>query len=242
MEQMQWRATPRELDMTRARAELAASTVFMARVFNWMMIGLGVTALVALGMQATGLVYLVAGTPLYLVLALAELGLVFYLAARVSQLAPGTATWLFVAYSALNGVTLSAILLRYSGASIASTFLITAGMFGAMALYGMVTKRELTGVGSFMFMDLIGILIAMIVNFFLKSPSLYYAISFIGVIVFVGLTAYDTQKIKEMGEQGIMDQGEAAIQKTAIMGALSLYLDFINLFIMLLRLFGGSRD
>lgn len=242
MEQMQWRATPRELGMDRARAEVAASTVFMARVFNWMMIGLGVTALTALAMQATGLVYLVAASPLYLVLALVELGLVFYLAARVSQLAPATATWLFVAYSALNGVTLSAILLRYSGASIAATFFITAGMFGAMALYGMITKRDLTGLGSFMFMGLIGLLLAMIVNFFLQSSSLYYAISFIGVIIFVGLTAYDTQKIKEMGEQGIMDQGEAAVQKTAIMGALTLYLDFINLFIMLLRLFGGSRD
>jgi len=126
--------------------------------------------------------------------------------------------------------------------AIAATFFITAGMFGAMAVYGLVTKRDLSGIGSFLFMGLIGIIIASVVNIFLKSSSLYWAISLIGVFVFVGLTAYDVQKIKNMGEQGIMEQGGEAIQKGAIMGALALYLDFINLFLMLLRFFGGSRN
>jgi uncharacterized protein len=115
-------------------------------------------------------------------------------------------------------------------------------MFAAMAVYGMVTKRDLSGMGSFMFMGLIGILLASVVNIFLKSSALYWAISGIGVLVFVGLTAYDVQKIKTIGEEGIMQQGEAAIRKGAIIGALALYLDFINLFLMLLRFFGGSRD
>ena len=122
------------------------------------------------------------------------------------------------------------------------TFFITAGMFGAMAVYGLVTKRDLSGFGSFLFMGLIGILIASVVNFFLKSSSLYWAISFIGVFIFTGLTAYDVQKIKNMGEQGIMAEGDAAIKKGSIMGALTLYLDFINLFLMLLRIFGGRRN
>ena len=142
----------------------------------------------------------------------------------------------------LNGLTLSSIFLAYTTASIAGTFFITAGMFGAMAVYGLVTKRDLSAMGSFMFMGLIGIILASIVNIFLKSSSLYWAISVIGVLVFVGLTAWDVQKLKNMGEQGIMEQGEAAIRKGAIIGALALYLDFINLFLMLLRFFGGARD
>ncbi len=180
--------------------------------------------------------------PLYWILLIGEIGLVFYLAARIESLQPSTATWLFIAYSIMNGVTLSVLFLMYSGASIASTFLITAAMFGAMAVYGLVTKRDLSGMGSFMFMGLIGVLLASVVNIFLQSSSLYWAISVIGVFVFVGLTAYDVQKIKQIGEQGIMEQGETAIHRGAIMGALALYLDFINLFILLLRFFGGSRD
>jgi len=168
--------------------------------------------------------------------------MVFYLSARIGRIQPGTATGLFLAYSALNGVTLSTIFLAYTHASIAATFLVTAGMFAAMAVFGMVTKRDLSGMGSFMFMGLIGLILASIVNIFLKSSAVYWAISAIGVLVFVGLTAYDVQKIKNIGEQGIMEQGEAAIRKGAIIGALALYLDFINLFLMLLRFFGGSRD
>jgi FtsH-binding integral membrane protein len=151
------------------------------------------------------------------------------------------ATGIFLGYSALNGVTLSTILLYYTASSVAATFFVTAGMFGAMAVYGFVTKKDLSSWGSFLFMGLIGIIIAMVVNIFLASPMISWVISGIGVIIFTGLTAYDVQQITRMGEQGIMDGGEAAIRKGAIMGALKLYLDFINLFLMLLRFMGDRR-
>ncbi len=240
MEQLQSRVGTR--DLTRAEVQKEVSTVFLAKVFNWMAAGLGITGVVALFTVYSGFAQAIAASPLYWVLLIGELGLVFYLAARIQNLQPSTATGLFIAYSIMNGVTLSVLFLKYSGASIASTFLITAGMFGAMAVYGLVTKRDLSGMGSFLFMGLIGVLLASVVNIFLQSSSLYWAVSVIGVFVFVGLTAYDVQKIKEIGEQGIMAQGEAAIQRGAIMGALALYLDFINLFILLLRFFGGGRD
>jgi len=229
-------------DITLAQARQQASTVFLAKVFNWMAIGLAITGAVAYFVAASGMVRTLVASPVFFILVLAELGLVFFLSARIEKIQPGTATGLFVGYSVLNGVTLSTIFLAYTHASIAATFLVTAGMFAAMAVYGMVTKRDLSGLGSFMFMGLIGILLASIVNIFLASPALYWAISAIGVLVFVGLTAYDVQKIKNIGEEGIMSQGEAAVRKGAIIGALALYLDFINLFLMLLRFFGGSRD
>jgi uncharacterized protein len=228
------------LTMTQVRQD--AATVFLAKVFNWMAIGLGLTGIVAFLTAHSGLAMAIVATPLFFVLILAELGIVFYLSARIDRLQPGTATGLFIGYSFLNGLTLSAIFLAYTSASIAGTFFITAGMFGAMAVYGLVTKRDLSAMGSFMFMGLIGIILASIVNIFLKSSSLYWTISVIGVLVFVGLTAWDVQKIKNMGEQGIMEQGEAAIRKGSIIGALALYLDFINLFLMLLRFFGGNRE
>lgn len=229
-------------DITLAQARQQASTVFLAKVFNWMAIGLTVTGVVAYFVAASGMVRALIASPVFFILVLVELGLVFFLSARIERMQPGTATGLFVGYSVLNGVTLSTIFLAYTHASIAATFLVTAGMFAAMAVYGMVTKRDLSGLGSFMFMGLIGILLASLVNLFLKSSSLHWAISAIGVLVFVGLTAYDAQKIKNIGEDGIMTQGEAAVRKGAIIGALALYLDFINLFLMLLRFFGGSRD
>ena len=229
-----------QITLSQARQE--ASTIFLAKVFNWMSIGLGLTGVIAWFTASSGLAAQLVQGPMFMILLLAELGLVFYLSARIEKIQPGTATGLFLGYAALNGLTLSMIFLRYTGSSIAATFFITAGMFGAMAVYGLVTKRDLSGMGSFLFMGLIGIIIASVVNIFLKSSSLYWAISLIGVFVFVGLTAYDVQKIKRMGEEGIMQQGEGAIQKGAIMGALTLYLDFINLFLMLLRFFGGSRD
>jgi uncharacterized protein len=222
------------------KAQQEVSTVFLAKVFNWMAAGLGLTGLVAWLTASTNLFYTI--QPLFLPLIIAEIGLVWYLSARIDKLQPGTATGLFFGYAFLNGLTLSVIFLAYSGASIAATFLITAGMFLSMSIYGMVTKRNLDGVGSFMFMGLIGIIIASIVNLFIGSTVLDLAISLIGVIVFVGLTAYDVQKIKMMGEEGIMSQGDAAVRKGAIRGALALYLDFINLFLMLLRFFGGGRD
>ena len=228
--------------ITLAQAKQDASTIFLAKVFNWMAIGLGVTGVIAWYMASSGLAAQLVATPLFMILLIAELGLVFYLSARVDKIQAGTATGLFIGYAALNGITLSMIFLAYTQSSIATTFFITAGMFGAMAVYGLVTKRDLSGLGSFLFMGLIGIIIASVVNIFLKSNSLYWAISLIGVFVFVGLTAYDVQKIKTMGEEGIMEQGEAMVRKGAIMGALALYLDFINLFLMLLRFFGGARD
>ncbi|MCI5168271.1 MAG: Bax inhibitor-1/YccA family protein [Candidatus Electrothrix sp. GM3_4] len=227
---------------TAVKARQEASTIFLAKVFNWMAAGLALTGIVAWLAATSGLTRSIISSPLYIVLIIAEVGLVIYLSARVEKIRAATATALFLGYAALNGLTMSVIFLRYTGASIAGTFMITAGMFGAMALYGMVTKRDLSGMGSFMFMGLIGIIIASVVNMFLGSSTLHMAISGIGVIIFVGLTAYDVQRIKTMGEQGIMTQGEETLQKGAILGALALYLDFINLFWMLLTFFGGGRD
>jgi len=237
---MQTQIKTRSITITEARQE--ASTIFLAKVFNWMAIGLAVTGGVAFLTAESGMARTLVASPIFFVLVLAELGMVFFLSARIDKLQPGTATGLFLGYSVLNGLTLSTIFLAYTHASIAGTFLVTAGMFGAMAVYGLVTKRDLSGMGSFMFMGLIGILLASVVNIFLHSSALYWAISAIGVLVFVGLTAYDVQKIKTIGEEGIMQQGEAAIRKGSIIGALALYLDFINLFLMLLRFFGGNRD
>jgi len=219
------------------------STVFLAKVFNWMAIGLGLTGLAAfLTVNSQAALQFVFGNKIvFYGLIIGELGLVFYLSARIERISAQAATGLFIAYSILNGVTLSAILLLYTMTSVAATFFIAAGMFGAMAVYGFVTKKDLSGFGSFLFMGLIGIIIAAVVNLFLASSMLSWMISGIGVLVFTGLTAYDVQKITRMGEQGIMNGGEAAIRKGAIMGALALYLDFINLFLMLLRFMGDRR-
>ncbi len=229
-----------QITLTQARQE--ASTIFLAKVFNWMAMGLGLTGIVAYFTASSGLARAIVATPLFMILIVAELGLVFYLSARISKIQAATASGLFIGYSALNGLTLSTVFLAYTSSSIAGTFFITAGMFGAMAIYGLVTKRDLSGMGSFLFMGLIGILIASVVNIFLQSSGMSWMISLLGVFIFTGLTAYDVQKIKNMGEEGIMSQGEEAIKKGSIMGALALYLDFINLFLMLLRFFGGSRD
>ncbi len=239
---MQTEYASNTLTVSQTKARQQASTVFLAKVFNWMAVGLGLTGVIAWLTASSGLANSIVGSPMFMILIVAELGMVFYLSARIDKIQPGTATGLFLGYAVLNGLTLSTVFLAYTGASIGGTFVITAGMFGAMAVYGMVTKRDLSGMGSFLFMGLIGIIIASIVNIFLKSSSVYWAISVIGVLVFVGLTAWDVQKIKTMGEQGIMEQGEAAIRKGSIIGALALYLDFINLFLMLLRFFGGGRD
>jgi FtsH-binding integral membrane protein len=228
--------------ITISQARQDAASIFLAKVFNWMAVGLGITGIVAYATAATGLATRIINSPLFLIIALGTLGLVFFLSARIDKIQASTASALFVAYSVLNGLFFSTIFLRYTGASIASTFVITAGMFGAMAVYGLVTKRDLSGWGSFLFMGLIGLIIASIVNIFLKSTGVYWVTSMIGVLIFTGLTAYDVQKIKRMGEEGIMSQGQEAITKGSIMGALALYLDFINLFLMLLRFFGGSRD
>ena len=218
---MQTRIGAPTLTIEKARQE--ASTVFLAKVFNWMAIGLALTGGIAYLTASTGLALSLVASPMFFVLILAELGMVFYLSARIEKMQPTTATGLFLGYSVLNGLTLSTIFLAYTRTSIAGTFLITAGMFAAMAVYGLVTRKDLSGLGSFLFMGVIGVILASIVNIFLKSPALYWGISMIGVLVFVGLTAYDVQRIKHIGEQGIMAQGEAAIHRGAIIGALALY-------------------
>jgi hypothetical protein len=179
-------------------------------------------------------------TGAFWVLLIAEVGLVFYLSARIQKISGGAATSLFLIYSALNGVTLSILLMAYTTAALFKAFFTAAGMFGAMSIYGYVTKKDLTSWGSFLFMGLIGVFIAMLVNMFLQSAVMDFVISGIGVIVFLGLTAYDTQKLKTMGETAPMDDA-TVVRRGTIMGALMLYLDFINLFIMLLRLFGGRE-
>ena len=178
------------------------------------------------------------GTPLFWVVALATIGMVFFLSARIHKMSFATAQTMFWIYAGLNGLTFSVYLLAFTGESVARVFFITAGTFAAMSLFGYTTKRDLSGWGSFLFMGLIGVLIAMIVNIFVASSMLTFVISVVGVLVFTGLTAYDTQQIKEMYYE--LDSSEVAGKK-AIMGALRLYLDFINLFVMLMMLLGNRE-
>ncbi|MEN8258435.1 MAG: Bax inhibitor-1/YccA family protein [Thermodesulfobacteriota bacterium] len=219
-----------------------ATTIFLAKVFNWMAIGLGVTALVAfvVASSQSAVQFFYANRVVFYGLIIAEFGLVIYLSARIEKLEAGTATALFLLYSALNGMTLSLVLLLYTATSVATTFLVTAGMFGSMAVYGYVTKKDLSSWGSFLIMGLIGIILASLVNIFVQSSMMSWVISGIGVVVFTGLAAYDVQQISRMGASA-MTGSEGAVKKMAILGALTLYLDFINLFLMLLR-FLGNRD
>ena len=212
---------------------------YMLRIYNYMATGLGLTGLTAYFVAITpSLFNAIYGTPLYWIVALAPLGFVFYLSARLHKISFSTAQTVFWIFSGVMGLSMAYIFIAFTGASIARVFFITAGTFAGMSLYGYTTKKDLSGWGSFLFMGLIGIIIASIVNIFLKSPMLYYVISWIGVLVFVGLTAYDTPRIKEMYYAS--DHPEISGKK-AIMGALKLYLDFINLFIMLLHIFGQRR-
>jgi FtsH-binding integral membrane protein len=214
-------------------------SAFLTKVYGWMCIGLGITAVIAFAVAGSPtLIQTLAGNRLaFFALVLVELGLVFYLSARVQSLTPGTAAGLFVAYSALNGVTLSMILLVYTGASVATTFLVTGAMFGALAVFGTTTSRSLAGAGQFFLMGLVGLILASVVGFFWHSDALQFLITVVGVIVFTGLTAWDAQRLKQMGAE----LPEAQAGAYAIVGALSLYLDFVNLFLMLLRL-QGRRD
>jgi len=227
----------------KTRAETLVSD-YVRSVYNWMGIGLALTGFVAYYVATNeSLLRLVFGNPLLLmVLIVAELGLVFAIAGMVNRMSAGTATALFVIYSGLNGVTLSSIFLIYVQTSIVSTFFICAATFIACSIYGWTTKKDLTSLGGFMMMGLIGIVIASLVNLFIQSSSVSAIISYIGVLVFVGLTAYDTQKIKNMAMTQPANLDGAVIRKGAILGALSLYLDFINLFLMLLSIFGQRRD
>jgi len=217
---------------------------FIRSVYNWMALGLALTGFTAYYISTSEpmLRALFGNRLLFFGLMMAEIILVFSLIARVSKLRASTATFIFVLYSALNGVTLSVIFLIYTRTSISSTFLISAATFAACSLYGMTTKRDLTSLGSFMTMGLFGIIIASVVNLFVHSSGMSLIISYIGVLVFIGLTAYDTQKLKTMAATQPADIDSGTVRKGAIIGALTLYLDFINLFLMLLRILGAGRE
>jgi hypothetical protein len=215
----------------------------MIRVYNYMMIGVALTGAVAYftaqyAMANPQVAQMIYQSPLRWVILLAPLALVMFLSFRIGHMQAGTARTLFFVYAALLGVMLSSIFLVFTGASIAKVFFISAASFGALSLWGYTTQRNLDGMGSFLIMGMFGLMIAMLVNFFLHSGPLDWAISVIGVLVFAGLTAWDTQKIKNM--YSVMDDGTIAGRK-AVMGALALYLDFINMFMFLLRLFGDRR-
>jgi uncharacterized protein len=218
----------------------AAARAFLQRVYLYMSVGLAVTGVVALAVVSSpAALQFVFGNPMvFYGLLLGELALVWAFVPIANRVSAGTAAAMFFGYAALSGVTFSVIFLRYTAGSIGSTFVISGGMFAALSAYGALTKRDLSSIGSFCFMGLIGLILASIVNIFLASPMLYWLTTFAGVIVFTGLTAYDTAKLKQLGAEG--HEGDAQT-KNALHGALILYLDFINLFLMLLRIFGRRR-
>ena len=226
---------------SKERGLSGAFPALMRKVYTWMALALLITGITAFGVASspTLLMTIMTSKGLMWGLIIAELALVFAISGAINRLSLGTATLLFIVYSVLNGTMLSSIFVIYQPMVIAKVFFITAGTFGAMAFYGYSTKRDLSSIGKIMFMALIGLVIATVVNMFLKSPGFDYILSYIGVAIFTGLTAWDTQKIKQM-LQTQYDISEGA-QKIALLGALTLYLDFINLFLYLLRIFGGSN-
>jgi hypothetical protein len=212
----------------------------MLKIFNYMACALALTGAVAFfASTSPAIMQAIYGTPLKFVVMFAPIGIVMYLSIRINSLSMQSAQSWFWVYAGTMGLSLSFIFLAYTGASIARCFFITASVFGSMSLYGYTTKKDLTGMGSFMIMGLLGIILASIVNLFMKSSGLDFAISALGVIIFTGLTAYDTQKLKEMYH--VSGASEDGISKASIMGALTLYLDFINLLIMMLRFFGDRK-
>ena len=216
----------------------SAFPVLMRKVYVWMTLALVITGFTAYGVATSpGVLQAIYGNQLlFWGMIIAEFALVIGVSAAINRLSLTTATLMFILYSVINGALLSYIFLVYTASSVAAVFFITAGTFGAMALVGYTTKTDLTSIGKYLFMALIGLIIATVVNVFIKSEGFTYILSYIGVLIFVGLTAYDSQKIKQMLIQA-PDAGESA-QKLALLGALTLYLDFINLFIYLLRIFG----
>ena len=214
---------------------------FLRRVYRIMALGLAVTGVVALLVASSpaALELFVMNRGVMMLLVIAQLVMVIAFSGLLTRVSAGTAAFMFFAYAALSGVTFSTIFLVYTRASIAGTFFVTAGAFAGLSAYGYLTKRNLDGMGSFLFMGLIGLVLASIVNLFLGSPAIYWLTTFMGVIVFTGLAAYDTAKLKQLASMTDVsgDQG----RKAALQGALMLYLDFINLFLMLLRIFGGRR-
>ena len=214
---------------------------FMQKVYLWMTFALTLTGFVAYRTtQSEFLLELIFSSSFgFIGLIIGELALVFWISSGIQRMSSNMAIGLFLLYSVLNGMTLSVLLIAYTGASVASTFFITAGMFGAMSVYGYTTKQDLSSWGNLLFMALIGLILASVVNIYLQSSGLYWLINYIGVLVFVGLTAYDTQKIKQIAAQVIVESEEG--RKVAILGALTLYLDFINMFIFMLRILGNRR-
>ncbi len=229
------RLQPQNLIDVSTSASLARERTFIRSVYGWMFGGLLLTALASWWVVVSPAMQQIVARS-YMFLIIAELGAVFFLSFRINKMTPATAAGSFFVYSVLNGLTLSAIFAAFSLGSIVQAFVVAGGMFGAMAIYGLVTKRDLTSWGSFFFMGLIGILLLMVVNFFMHSAGISFVVSVVGVFVFVGLTAYDNQKLKAYAHAG---GGQST--NLAVIGALRLYLDFINLFLMLLQLFGGRR-
>lgn len=220
------------------RQEQAA---FMTQVYGWMTVALLITAVVSIFVASSpAMLELIFGNRLvFYGLLIGEVLLVISLSAAVRRVSATTATAMFIGYAVMNGLTMAAIFLLYTGGSIASTFFVTAGTFGIMSAYGYFTKRDLTSWGGFLLMALIGLIIASVVNLFLQNETLYWIATYAGVLIFVGLTAYDTQKIKQMNIIG--NAGTDEDRKEALIGALTLYLDFINMFLYMLRLFGNRR-
>lgn len=217
-----------------------AARTFLQRVYFFMSLGLATTGLVALAVVSSpgALEFVFSNRMVFYGLMIAELLLVVAFAPVAARVSASVASAMFFGYAALSGVTFSIIFLRYTMGSIGGTFLITGGMFAGLSTYGALTKRDLTSLGSFCMMGLIGLIIASVVNLFLGNSTLYWLTTFVGVIVFAGLTAYDTKKLQGLGAR---IEGREAVTKAALQGALILYLDFINLFLMLLRVFGGRR-
>jgi len=220
----------------------ALEGAFIRRVYNWMVAGLALTGVMAyVAASNEGLQALIYGNMLiFYGLIFGELAMVFILAGRADRMKASTAGAMFIIYSLLNGLTLSFIFLIYTRSNITSAFLVTAGTFGAMSLYGYTTKKDLTTWGGFLMMGLVGIIIASLVNIFLRSEVILWLVTYAGVLIFVGLTAYDTQRLKRMAMAGFASSEVET--KAAVLGALALYLDFINLFLMILRIFGAGRD
>lgn len=216
-------------------------SIYLTKVYNWMAVALLVTGLVAYFTAGSEIMIqtIVGNRILFFGLIIGELFLVGYISKRINKMSSYNATLLFLLYAVLNGLTFAVIFLVYTSESISSTFLITAGTFGAMSAYGYFTKQDLTKIGNLAFMALIGIIIASIVNFFMQSAMMHWIITYLGVAIFVALTAYDTQKLKRIAANGF--ENEENMEKSAILGALTLYLDFINLFLFLLRIFGGRK-
>jgi FtsH-binding integral membrane protein len=230
-----------ESTATYSHDRIAVQNTFLIRVYNWMVLGLVITAIISLLVSSNqALMSTIYGNGLiFFGLIIIELLLVIALSAAISRISASTATLMFIVYSALNGLTLSFVFLVYTQVSITTTFFLTAATFGAMSLYGYTTKSDLTSWGSFLFMGLIGIILASIVNIFIHSQAIYWIVTYAGILIFVGLTAYDTQRLKKMAWSDF--GSEEMERKASVIGALRLYLDFVNLFLFFLRLTGRRR-